>query len=105
MRIILIGRGQVGHALMRGLAGHKIEHWTRDIADLSSEAIGKFLPDIIINAAGKTDLAWCEANPLEAFRSNVEAPLKLYQRICSDSPEVRFIHLSSGCVWDGPYDE
>jgi dTDP-4-dehydrorhamnose reductase len=60
---------------------------------------------VVINAAGKTDLRWCEEHAREAFASNVEAPVELFKRILAAAHEVRFIHLSSGCIWDGPFDE
>ncbi len=72
--------------------------------DLTRDALEVIAPDAIINAAGKTDLAWCEANAREAIRSNLEAPVRLYQRILKLEKSIRFIHFSSGCVWDGPYD-
>jgi dTDP-4-dehydrorhamnose reductase len=109
MKIIIIGRGQVGTALRDALTEHDIHYWTRDIDDLSSEDIFKINPHAIINAAGKTDLKWCEENPRETFRCNIEAPVGLYQRVSAiskkDANPIRFLHLSSGCIWDGPYDE
>src|SRR5438045_5078191 len=108
MKIIIIGRGQVGTAMKDALKEHSIYHWTQDIDELSSEEILRIAPDAIINAAGKTDLKWCEENPRETFRCNIEAPVGLYQRITalnkkSKNP-IRFLHFSSGCIWDGPYD-
>jgi dTDP-4-dehydrorhamnose reductase len=105
MKIILIGAGQVGSLLANSLQGHTLTHWKNDIADLSTEEIARVSPDAVINAAGKTDLKWCEENAREAFRSNVEAPVELYQRILALKKNIRFLHFSSGCVWDGPYDE
>src|SRR5436309_15590919 len=109
MKIIIIGRGQVGTALSEALSDHKIYQWTQDIDELSSEDIIRIAPDAIINAAGKTDLKWCEENARETFRCNVEAPVSLYQRISAlnkrSTTPIRFLHFSSGCIWDGPYDE
>ena len=109
MKIIIIGRGQVGTALRDALSEHDIHYWTRDIDDLSSEDISKINPHAIINAAGKTDLKWCEENPRETFRCNIEAPVGLYQRVSAINKKaanpIRFLHLSSGCIWDGPYDD
>jgi dTDP-4-dehydrorhamnose reductase len=109
MKVIIIGRGQVGTALCEALSEHEIHQWTRDIDDLSSDDILKINPQAIINAAGRTDLKWCEENAREAFRCNVEAPVQLYQRITAlnkdHSHPFRFLHFSSGCIWDGPYDE
>ena len=108
-KLLLIGRGQIGQALADDLTEFEVHTWAHDIDDLSAEAIEVIAPDAIVNAAGKTDLAWCEANAREAIRSNLEAPIRLYQRILASnynlSRRVRFIHFSSGCIWDGPYDE
>ncbi len=108
-KIIIIGRGQVGSALASGLKGFEIVQWTSDIADLSSQSLAELMPYAVINAAGRTDLAWCEANAREAVRSNVEAPVELYGRLLAHNLKhkatVRFLHLSSGCIWDGPFDE
>ena len=109
MKIIIIGRGQVGTAFRDALTEHDIHNWTGDLDDLSSDDIAAINPQAIINAAGKTDLKWCEENPRETFRCNIEAPVGLYQRIsrmnCNAENPIRFLHLSSGCIWDGPYDE
>ena len=91
------------------LTEHEIHHWTRDIDELSSQEISATDPQAIINAAGKTDLKWCEENPRETFRCNIEAPVGLFQRITAlnktSSNPIRFLHFSSGCIWDGPYDD
>ncbi|MEP7236087.1 MAG: sugar nucleotide-binding protein [Ignavibacteriota bacterium] len=109
MKLIIIGRGQVGTELRDALGEHDIHHWTADIADLSTEEISQIAPEAIINAAGKTDLKWCEENPRETFRCNIEAPVRLYQQISqlnkTSRTPIRFLHFSSGCIWDGPYDE
>lgn len=101
-KILLLGRGQIGSALARDLTDFDLQVWPGDIDDLTSEALEAIAPDAVINAAGKTELAWCEANAREAMRSNLEAPVQLYQRILA-MPGIRFIHFSSGCIWDGPY--
>ncbi len=103
-KILLLGKGQIGSALARSLTEFELHVWPHDIDDLSLDAIEVIAPDAVINAAGKTDLAWCEANAREALRSNLEAPVKLYERILKSKKCIRFIHFSSGCVWDGPYN-
>lgn len=108
-KVIIIGRGQVGTALKQGLVGYDIVDWTGDIAELGIDDLREVQPHAVINAAGKTDLAWCEANAREAVRCNLEAPVELYRRILAHNlkskERVRYIHFSSGCIWDGPYDE
>jgi nucleoside-diphosphate-sugar epimerase len=103
-KILLIGRGQIGSALAQHVTDYDVHIWPHDMDDLTSEVLEVIAPDAIINAAGKTDLAWCEANAREALRSNLEAPVRLYQRILQSGRDIRFIHFSSGCIWDGPYD-
>ncbi len=109
MNIIIIGNGQIGSALNDALSEHNILHWTKDIAELTEAEIIAHKTQAVICAAGKTDLAWCEANPRETFRSNIEAPVELYQTIHALNNElvepIRYLHFSSGCVWDGPYNE
>jgi dTDP-4-dehydrorhamnose reductase len=111
-KLLLIGRGQIGSALAQDLTEFEVHVWPRDIDELTLDALRAIAPDAIVNAAGKTDLAWCEANAREAVRSNLEAPVRLYQRILNLKSSLfgrgqgegpRFIHFSSGCIWDGPY--
>jgi nucleoside-diphosphate-sugar epimerase len=102
-KILLIGKGQIGSALARDVTEFDVHIWPHDLDDLTREALEVIAPDAVINAAGKTDLAWCEANAREAIRSNLEAPVRLYERILQLEKATRFIHFSSGCVWDGPY--
>lgn len=103
MDVMLIGRGHLGTFLEKRLRDNFniIIHYMTDINGLD---VGVLKPvDVIINTVGKTDLKWCEENPLEAFRCNVTAPLEVFRSIGKLDP--LFIHLSSGCVWDGPYDK
>jgi dTDP-4-dehydrorhamnose reductase len=102
VNILVVGRGQLGTYLYNRFSanpliqGGRVQQWWADISHLAREHASKF--DYIINAAGKTDLKWCEENAREAFRSNVECPQHLAQL------GVPLIHLSSGCVWDGPFE-
>jgi dTDP-4-dehydrorhamnose reductase len=104
-KVLLIGKGQVGTELSERLHNIDLHWWDGRIEDVTGEIVQSLMPDVIINAAGKTDLLWCENNAREAFASNVEAPVELYKRILAANKPIRFIHLSSGCIWDGPYDE
>jgi dTDP-4-dehydrorhamnose reductase len=76
--------------------------YTGELEALDEGLISRLGPDVVVNTVGKTDLRWCEDNAVEAFRCNVRAPLGLFRRL----PEgVLFVHVSSGCVWDGPFNE
>jgi dTDP-4-dehydrorhamnose reductase len=103
-RVLLIGKGHLGTFLKRlwNLPGEL--HWTGEMAELNEKALIHLRPEVVVNTAGKTDLAWCEANANECFRCNVAAPLGVYRAIQNAfGTSVPYIHLSSGCVWDGPY--
>ena len=103
MKILVFGAGFIGRRLARSLPGAVL-----DSADIASEfavrhAIGLHRPDAVINAAGKTgrpNVDWCELHQRETLRSNVQGPLVL-ARACQDA-RVHLVHLSSGCIFDGP---
>lgn len=102
-KIILIGKGHLGSILARqdlGVGMDNIIHWKEDIAKLDNRTIYDINPSFVINAAGKTDLPWCEANKEECWRCNVIEPVMLQRRLPASSV---LIHLSSGCVWTGPF--
>ncbi|MCZ7645805.1 MAG: sugar nucleotide-binding protein [Planctomycetota bacterium] len=103
-RILLVGRGHLGKFLRERLRVDGDLHWIAELAELDEGSLKRMHPSAVVNTAGKTDLRWCEDHPAETFRSNASAPLELYRRIkAACGPEVPFVHLSSGCVWDGPY--
>lgn len=101
MNIFLIGRGHLGTFLKSRLHVPDNMHYTGELADV-------VLPqniDTVVNTAGKTSLEWCEADPAEAFRCNVIAPLiafRVFKAKCLQKYSM-FVHISSGCVWDGPF--
>lgn len=103
---MLLGCGHIGSYLKRRFG---VDDDFCYMADLESFAdfIGGKARDVFINTAGKTDLSWCEANPAEAFRCNVIAPLKAFRAFKSWAGNYAkyslWVHLSSGCVWDGPF--
>lgn len=103
-RVLLIGNGHLGNYLKQLWQLPAELHWTRDMAALDAAALKTIKPDAVINAAGKTNLEWCEKNAQECFRSNVDAPVNVYRALKKAfGSAVPYIHLSSGCVWDGPY--
>ncbi len=80
-----------------------------DIADYG--AVSHFValnrPDIIINCAGMTDRAWCEAHPTEAFRANALGARNV--AAAAQSINSRVVQLSTDAVFSGQrnvyYDE
>lgn len=104
-KVLLIGKGHLGSCLKDQWKIPADLHWTREMTDLDAVTLKKIAPDAVVNTAGKTDLRWCEDNAAECFRCNVIAPISVYRAIkTAFGSKVPFIHLSSGCVWDGPYN-
>ena len=103
-RILLIGKGHLGGFLKERWGISPDFHWTREMADLDEATLRKLDPEVVVNTAGKTELRWCEDNAAECFRCNAGAPLYVYRAVkAAFKNRVPYIHLSSGCVWDGPY--
>lgn len=114
MRILLTGaKGQVGQSLKQ----QKPEDWemiaadshTLDITDEKAVAnmLHNFEPDVIINAAGYTNLEAAATDQAAVFAVNAEGPRILAQAAAAAG--IRFIHISSDYVFDGqkrqPYTE
>ncbi len=103
-KVILIGKGHLGSYLKSLWRIPDELHWTREMSDLSVDTLQRLQPEAVINTAGKTDLRWCEDNAAECFRCNVSAPIAVYRAVkAAFNHRVPYIHLSSGCVWDGPF--
>jgi dTDP-4-dehydrorhamnose reductase len=102
--IFLVGRGHIGSILREELddliTGSLVGG---DMEDVGDDVVAGMKADMVVCTAGKTDLAWCQENPEEALRCNVRAPLNLFRKV--HAAGKRFVHISSGCIWDGPYDE
>jgi dTDP-4-dehydrorhamnose reductase len=103
-KVLLIGKGHLGSFLADLWKVPAELHWTREMMDLDAATLKRLAPEVVINTAGKTDLRWCEDNAGECFRCNVIGPVTVYRAIKQAfGTAVPYIHLSSGCVWDGPY--
>lgn len=99
MNALIIGGGHLGTFLNERLS--PAHHYTGVMDHLTQEMLDAMKVDVVVNTAGKTSLEFCESNPLLAFESNVAQPLRVMRKI----REQLYIHISSGCVWDGPYDK
>jgi len=105
-RILLIGRGHLGGYLRERLQIQEELHYRGEMEQLDAPTLARLKPDVVVNTAGKTELRWCEDNALETFRCNVRAPLAVWRALQEAKLDTSlFIQLSSGCIWDGPYDQ
>lgn len=114
MKIVIIGSGgRLGAALVREY-GCKFEvigfnHAQLDLAsfDQVRATVGDLDFDVLINAAGFTNVDGCEKEPAMAMKINSDAP-RLLASIASQK-KARIIHFSTDYVFDGekrePYTE
>ncbi|MCW8129273.1 MAG: sugar nucleotide-binding protein [Planctomycetota bacterium] len=108
MKILIVGKGHLGTYLTKGLdvPGWDVIWHQGMMEELTVAALRAIGPFVIVNTAAKTDIDWCEQHPHEAWRNNVVEPLRLFKRSQNVLPmRGIYIHISSGCIWDGPYDE
>src|SRR5258705_4686760 len=114
MKIVILGAGgRLGAALMReyrekyDIAG--FDHAELDLASLDDVRgkLGAMNFDVLINAAGFTNVDACETERDRAFLINAEAPGVLAE-ICN-AKDAKLIHFSTDYVFDGekrePYTE
>ncbi|MDX1387840.1 MAG: dTDP-4-dehydrorhamnose reductase [Acidobacteriota bacterium] len=108
MRVTVTGAaGQLGRALVAGLAGHEVTGLTREDLDITSpgrfrEAIERTRPDILINSAAYTDVDGAESDRESVFRVNAEGPGHLARATAEAG--IPLLHVSSDYVFDGEAD-
>ncbi len=106
-RVMLLGAaGQIGQALQQfplppDWEAGLYDRQRLDITRLSDvrDAVQAFKPELIINAAGMTDVEACEHDPEAAFAVNCQGVSHLAAQ-CS-THDIPLIHLSSSMVFDG----
>lgn len=113
MRILITGAGgQLGCALQTVLTGHEIialKHAKLDVTRLDEvrDAITAHHPQIVINAAGYTNVDGAESDYRGAFKLNAVAPRNL--AIVTHQNNIPLLHVSTDYVFDGlgdrPYHE
>ena len=115
-KILIIGAGgSVGMSLADFLnsRGHFInasgysaegkEVYALDITDREKvfSEIERLKPEVIIHAAAKSSLLYCEKNPELARAINVGGTKNIVDAINRTNPEIKLIFLSSDYVFDG----
>ena len=113
MKIMILGTsGRLGAALAREFKEFDITGFNREQLDLSDldglrTKLGPMTFDVLVNAAGFTNVDACERECDHAFLINAEAPGVL-AKICN-AKDAKLIHFSTDYVFDGekrtPYTE
>src|SRR6266700_6196409 len=113
MKIMILGTGgRLGAALAREFQDYDVTGFNREQFDLSDldglrTTLDPMSFDVLINAAGFTNVDACETERDRAFLINAEAPGVLAE-ICNEK-NAKLIHFSTDYVFDGekraPYTE
>src|SRR5438874_11745899 len=113
MKILILGTaGPLAAAIAREFKDYDVTGFNREQLDLSDldglrTKLDPLNFDVLINAAGFTNVDVCETERDRAFRINAEAPGVL-ARICN-AKGAKLIHFSTDYVFDGskrtPYTE
>lgn len=110
-KILILGKGYVGTNLMKHLSKKFDDVYLMGSSDLNyhdSHELTKFLLNAnirtVINCSGFTgrpNVDEAESRKEECWRLNVTSPLAVNQ--ACNRVDVRYIHISSGCIYTG-YD-
>ena len=106
MKLVVVGAGgRLGAALCRAYAAeHDVTGFSHRELDLGSRdaittKIGPLEFDVLLNAAGLTNVDYCETHEEEAIQINAHAVRQMAE-ICAENG-ARMIHFSTDYVFDG----
>lgn len=114
MIVVFGGNGQLGMELTRAAASravplHALSHEEADIADAAavSQALARWKPSLVVNAAAYTKVDLAETNLEEACRGNEIGPATIAMACAAAA--IPMVHVSTDYVFDGakagPYAE
>ncbi|MBW2039918.1 MAG: dTDP-4-dehydrorhamnose reductase [Deltaproteobacteria bacterium] len=113
-RILVLGaQGMLGHDLLEAFGkGYEVIGLSKEELDITHKEVTRrvimeIAPDVVINAAGYTDVDGCEKGMHKAFAINGEGA-KNVAKGCWYSG-TKLVHISTDYIFDGkkgsPYDE
>jgi UDP-glucose 4,6-dehydratase len=109
-QILILGKGYIGYYLYNSLSEHqRIIVSSEDLNYHDISTLNKFLLNknisLVINCSGFTGRPNVDEGELKkekCWELNVVSPLKI-NRLCNKL-DIRYIHISSGCIYNG-YDK
>jgi len=106
LKVLVFGNGWLGNKIANYFSGGVS---LANIFDINAvdDAIVEFKPDVVVNAAakcGRPNIDWCNKPENRAITEavNAYAP-RILQSVCAKEA-VKFVHISSGCIWENGVD-
>ncbi len=93
MKILVIGKGWLGTLIAQYLGADLSSSRLNDISVAEAKKY-----DLIINAAAKTNIDWCEKNHDATIASNITEAVAL-AKVCKEAG-VRCVFISSACIFN-----
>lgn len=96
MKILVLGSGFIGEPLALHL---KADTTTLRLNELTEAILAPY--DVVINAAARTNIDWCEKHREETFDTNVTQAVRIAKLV-----KGKYVFFSSGCIFksEGPMD-
>lgn len=105
MKVLILGKGFIGTELYKrftdvvNISRSDLDYF--DVKKLNTYLVGS-KPEVLINCSGYTgspNVDQCESNKEQCFKYNSQLPV-LLETVCKLN-NIRFIHISSGCIYSG----
>lgn len=93
MRILIVGNGWLGNKLKEYLGA---EMSVGRLQDLNEAIVENY--DVVINAAAKTDIDWCEKNKFETLAINAVDAADV-AGVC-EATGTKYVFISSACIFE-----
>lgn len=95
-KILVIGNGWLGRKICEYLSADMYKGRIEDICTWDSHEILNY--DVIVNAAAKTQIDWCEKHKTETLENNALAAQAL-ARVCEEHGK-QYVFISSACIFE-----
>ena len=102
MRVLVFGNGWMGNKIAEEFGGKVSRANILDMNQCEVD-IAEYKPDFVVNAAakcGKPNIDWCAKMENRQITQAVNGYGPRVLEAACDMAGVRFVHISSGCIWE-----
>ena len=103
MKILVLGNGFIGKPLAEFL---EADTTTKRLDEIYGPDLAQY--EVVINAAAKTSIDWCEKNREETFDTNVTQAVRIAKllegiRLMTESSKGKHVFFSSACIFKSDF--